>query len=949
MVSYEFKSSVRCFSLATAIVAVRSQVRTALRCIVCYFLILHSSGSAQDLLTEKILSWSFQKAEDVNSDLKPDGWQRLLDRSHPQYIDLTIQLRDESSGLAAKRAQMTMARFHRAWTSGRWNPRYIPEVMPPAISDFMDKYVLNKCLHVEMDGGAAERVSPTFPIDARFAYSLSSEIRTQNLHGHQAWVELHLLDEDLNTVEVLSTLRASGDSRWKRYDTEVASVPASQLKWGRIHVKVEPQQSLHYVGSASFDTIEVFRLPRLSLTTQLAQHIATPGEPFDVVCTAMGLRYDNTSVKFTLHDCLGKRLKTASVPLQQLMFAPSETPTREELESAGPSKSVLVQKTTRVYDGAAAWSLTLNEPGLYRVRVDLGANNTESRRREILLAVMPSEEGLNAGPFSWSIPEFNSVLQPEDLPRLVRRFGASRVKIPIWFDENDASMIARLTKLIDRLQSVGATCVGRFDTPPANFGLDEPDQVISLALLRNPDSWEPMIAPVLTRLGMKITWFQLGRDDDLSLMSHPDVAVLLQDIRQRMQTYTQDLKLSLNWTWLTPEPTNPAMTWNAVQNREATQLTAAELDAYLVDEPPAHETWISFDPLSNKKYSLLDRVRDLTERAIVIKKSGVKAAFLSDPFDPQRGLFSPDGSVGEMLLPWHTLVSTLGTASYVGNIQMPGGSDNHIFQSGEVGLMLVWNDTPTQENLYLGESVTAVDIWGRAVEIRSQESAISHATEQILNVDAWPLIVRGVDVQVVRWRQQFQLPRTHLASTLGISQIVPLVIENTFPQTANVSMNLYSPSLLGNKRANSRFELGTQGKHERPLSITVRSDASAGKHQLRFNFDVTADRRYQFSVYRSIALGLGDVEFNWHTVEGSSDQQIELRLELLNHTTSDVSFDCKIFPAGQAYQRLQVMNASPGATQKQIVVKRPTTADGGIWIRCEQIGTGRILNYRIKL
>lgn len=914
--------------------------------IVAYISLLPTCG-AKELLSDKIARWDFQRAEDKNLDGRPDGWKRVLDRDHPDYIDLKIQPRDEKAGLAAKRAQATMAKMMHRISTGDFTSNYVAEVLPPELAEFMDRFVLHMCLTAEMDGGSAERVSPLFPVDARFSYRLRGDIKSQNLHGHQAWVELQLLDQELEVVEILRTNSANGDTAWTRFDTKDASQPSSELKWGRIHVKIEPvPRALHFVGSASFDTIEVYRLPRLSLTTDLPMHIALPGQDFELLCTGMGLRHNGADVKFSLFDCEDQLLDHKSVMLDSMHTEPTR-PSGDNENGSQPPSGLLVNKAEKVYDGTAAWNLKLDLPGLYRVRAELDGRDKGARQREILIAVMSPQENFASGPFSWAIKEFTPVLQPEDLPALVRRFGASHIKFPVWFDEGDTDTAIRLSKLIDKLQAVGTKSIGRLDTPPDSFGIDDEDQLTTLAMLRNPKNWEQMIAPVLTRLGMKLTWYQLGEDDDLSLMSHEDVTELLRKTRLRMQTYSQELKLVLAWDWLTPEPPNPQSSWNATHYRESPALPTDELEQNLIDESRTNEMWVNFNPLPKSQYTLLERVRDLVERAIVIKKSEAKAAFLSDPFDTEQGIFEPDGTVGEMLLPWQTVVSAIGAGIYEGSVQLPGESVNHVFQTSGESVMLLWNDIPTTEQLYLGDDVSAIDIWGREVPVERLQNMESGASEQSIRVNQWPTIVRGVDIRVVRWRQEFELKVTHLASTLGVVQNLPLVVENSFDSLATGTVTLHSPSLIGKKRTETRFEFASQGKHDQQIPTAVRSDASAGEHPLRFDFDFMVDKPYKFSVYRSIKLGIGDVEFIWNAERIGTDR-VELRLELLNHTQKNVNFDCKIFPTGRAYERMNVLDAAPGSTLKQQNIKAPTNEDGQIWIRCEQIGTGRILNYRVN-
>ncbi len=44
------------------------------------------------------------------------------------------------------------------------------------------------------------------------------------------------------------------------------------------------------------------------------------------------------------------------------------------------------------------------------------------------------------------------------------------------------------------------------------------------------------------------------------------------------------------------------------------------------------------------------------------------------------------------------------------------------------------------------------------------------------------------------------------------------------------------------------------------------------------------------------------------------------------------------------------MNAPPGATQRDLTLPLAGVDPGALlWIRCEEIGTGRVLNYRLPL
>lgn len=914
--------------------------------IVSFFGCFASSARAQSLHAEKIISWNFRKQDDSNLDRKPDGWKRRRDREHPAYIQMAIVAKNAEKDYIAKSAQLTLARALHSYKTGRWNPNYLPEVTPAVIADFMDRYVLDNCLEVKMNGGNAEFVTPKFPMEPRFAYSLRGIISTLELDGHDAFVELNLLDSNEQTIKVISTEAIHGTTEWTPVDTEIVATKGSDLTWGRLHIQVRKRHSPFFKGIARFDGLELYRLPQLTLSVPHAHHVASPGAEFDVTCTALGIRQTEASVDMQLLDCVGNLLRRENLPLQR---------TRKSRPSATPPvpkpSSRYVSKKDSSFDGEARWRLKFDRPGLYRVRVHLGNEFNDLRQREILIAIMNEHEPIQAGPFGWSLPAFHSNFEPIDVPQMVELFGAGWIKMPIWFDPHDLDTADKLVHVADRLQLLGVKILGRIDNPPQSqrqMLFEKNDDPYATTIFRNQAVWEPLLEPVLTRMGMKITWFQLAADDDMSLLGSPDPNQLVADIRSRLRAFSQELKLSVPWQWSGRSRIQPKSAWNSIHFRSSPQLTSAELESYLENSGSDEvQSWVSIDPLERKTYSLVDRVRDLTERMIVIKKAKVKAAFVANPFDNQKGILTPELQINEMSLPWHTMVSHIGNATYIGSIQLPNGSENHIFERNGEGTMVVWNQTETYEQLFLGDQLSAIDIWGREAEVKVISTA-ERGAEQGITTTEWPLVVTGIDVEVVKFRQKFQMEISSLASTLAGGQKIPFKIENTLSKAAIGKIVLHSDSLLSGGRAELPIQLAIQHEHRRSIPIIARSDASAGVHQLQFDLDFVAGKPYKFSVFREINLGLGEIEFLWDSSR-ITDDKLELRVELINHTTSSADFDCKLFLPGQPYERLTILNAKPGSTLRQISLPVSASTTGEIWIRCEQIGTGRILNYRVKI
>jgi len=158
--------------------------------IVCITAVLASLAQAKDIQAERVYNWDFQRDNDANFDQKPDDWKRRLDREHPAYIDIRITSRVPEKSQIALEAQGTLAIWMRTWETRRWQGNYVAESPPPELAKLLDRTLLDNCLEISMDGGAAELVGPTFPMQNRYSYALQAEVSCQELDGHTAWVEL---------------------------------------------------------------------------------------------------------------------------------------------------------------------------------------------------------------------------------------------------------------------------------------------------------------------------------------------------------------------------------------------------------------------------------------------------------------------------------------------------------------------------------------------------------------------------------------------------------------------------------------------------------------------------------------------------------------------------------------------------------------------------------------
>ncbi len=855
-------------------------------------------------------------------------------------------------------AQPTLSQLWTVWESRNFASGFNPERIPKPVLRAQDT-VVDKCLEIKMNGAAAEVFSPVVALDERFNYSLEASVECQELHGHEVHVELQLLDRNLKQVAKLTTEVLSGTVSWQQLTAGNVNSRTSGFQFGQVHVTVVPKDTRHLTGLVHIDNIRILRIPRLELTVDTKLNIVHAGQDFVLNCSAVGINgfYAFPTVRMQLLDEMNNIVQEDSIPLERteppVDSQDRRTPVANQTShyvSTDPSRQATVPS---VFDGLATWKTQIAVPGYYRARVYLGEMSGQHCSRELPLVVIDELLSDAASPFGWTLPPGLSGERLRSLPQLVRTYGAGRVKIPIWLDAaHDADKIDQLAWLIERLQAQKVTCVGVLDQPPESQRnhFDDGQELLPIStIFQNAKTWEPLIEPILTRMSMKLNWFQLGSDDAQNFTANPKLNKAIADIRLKMQPYSQELQIAIAWSWLNSLPQNEKLAWNAIQLSTHPQLSADELDMYAAS--PAHNgstRWFNLNFLPADKYSLLDRVRDLAERLTSMKKIGVSAAFVSRPLDPKVGLFNADFEPQPMSVPWRTLVQHIGPASYVGRIELSQGSTNHVFENGNEGLMLMWSEVPQAEQLYLGENITAIDMWGRSVPIELNRSIRGHQ-EQKIGVGPWPIIVRGIDLRVAKFRMQFQLKSSNVLGVVGRGQSLPLELTNTFGQSVQGKLDLVAPTLLQNGIASMPLILSDNQTVENKLPLQVRADASAGKHNVRFEFEVNSDRDYFFSSYRVITLGFEDIEMVWQA-EKASEQLLLLRVEIINRGNKETTFNCKFFPPPFPYQHFEIDKLPVGTTSREFTMPLPTIDDNTeYWIRCEELGTRRLLNYRVRV
>lgn len=791
----------------------------------------------------------FTDASDVNFDRWPDHWTRAQGIDYPPYVKIRIH---EEASRADK-----------------------------------------QCLRMSLDGAAAAAYSPLIEIDPDFNYLLEGYLRTEDLRHDVAYYSISFLDAQQEPL-VTHTSQPERDAEdWQNVRLGPLTPPGSQARLARIGLHLRPTDRADLVGAALFDDVRLARLPRVSLEADRSHHVYLDSADVEIRVHATGLAEPNPRIRLEAISLSGQPVDHWEA---QLVASPHSPPPLDP-SNAGPTEPLAPldalakpnQATT--FSGAVTWRPRIQQNGFYYVIATLLGGGAEHQER-LSLVVMEPAPIRTSGEFGWSLPKGEDPLEVGSLVGLLPQVGINWVKFPVWFSDNHPERADRLAWLAEQLSDEGIELVGVLDQPPADarnkFG--HPNQLPVAAVFAEPDIWRPLLDPVMIRLALDIRWWQLGSDSDTSYVGYPDLVQEVTPVKSYLRRFNQSSRVGMAWQWSNeldhvahspcdflsistaspptsyklrqtgePEASAAALTHQRAHARRTPGVLLDPLGSSLAtSRGTACQRWVVLEPLPSADYDTEARTRDLVLRMLRAKIGRADRIFISNPFHPENGLMDEKGTPSPLLLPWRTAALMLSAAEPIGSIELAGGSQNEILSRGEETIMVLWNDHPVTETIYLGDDVRQVDPWGE------KKTAALDGNRQIISAGPLPTFITGLNPWVARWRLSFALDNKQLASVAGQSQRVSYRFTNCFPQAVSGRMTFQTPAAWGASPEPVRIALAANEEQTGSFPVTFGADASGGTQTVRVNFEIQADQLYQFTVYRSMK------ELRWNQLPNST-------------------------------------------------------------------------------
>lgn len=857
----------------------------------------------------ELFQCDFEEDTDLNYDLWPDQWTRRSGPGYPRYVDVEISDQDAASK--------------------------------------------DRSLNIQLDGGAATAYSPPIAVRDIFSYVLEGQIKTEGLEFDKAYISLTFFNDKQQPVETYYSEKFKETGGWVKVRIGPIAPKNSNLDLAVIGLHVGPEGDVDedLTGNARFDDLWFARLPKMTLETADGGSVYHDDQPIKVNCTVSGILEQNPTVIFELVDVGRQSLARQESKLEGRVVARKA----EKISELFGKKAYQDENWDVGYAGNIQWEPPIEQNGYYEIRATMMGSSGLMHRRVMTVAVVSRDTVPERGEFGWSLPTGEEPLDFQRMFDLLVTAGVNWVKFPVWYNDDDFERANNIARFAERLHKHNINVVAVIDKPPADirnlFG--EQETMLVANVFAEPLLWRPYVEPILTRLSLTVHYWQLGADGDVSFVGYTNLQEKLRQIRQELRTSGQDIELGIPWRWMADTPQGKDLPYDFLaysilppsgSMAGLIPMTKDELGSYLEKSEGTTTRFATIYPLPRSKYTTEERARDLVEKMVSAKIHRADAAFIPKPFDSEYGLMNENGSPSELLLPWRTTARLISGTEYLGAIQLPNKSRNHVFARGNRTVMLVWNSRETNEVLYLGDDVKVIDLWGREVSPQQE------GNKQIIPVGPIPQFLVGLNDSVAKLRLAFQFSPSELESDFGRTQRIDATVRNSFPTAISGVARLVAPDVWNVNPGTLRFKLTRGGELKSPYKVLLRADADSGLQPVRIDFQVSADKEYEFSVYRDILVGSGMMQ-----VESTSsfDKETgELVIEATIHNLQEqlISFDSLLYATGRRQMRQRVMNFGLGRTS--IVYRIPDADDlkgSTILLRLREIGGTRVFNHRVEV
>lgn len=716
-----------------------------------------------------------------------------------------------------------------------------------------------RCLYLGLNGGSAGAFLEVGAIPAvpHSDYLITALVRTELLTYASAHLSAYFVDHEGNRIEtsVVQTRPIKTLGEWTRVALKLRG-DADGAVWIGLEADIrQPKRQkndplgAHRVlvqdvkGSAWFDDIAVWQLPRIEVATQSQVNIIRGPDHPRLPITVRDLTGQSLSVELTAYD---HALRPAAV-------------SRHELGPGAPRHWT--------------WEPDLPGYGWYLVDMKVRDQSQDAGSAQVPVARtfgaflwLPASQKLHAMDAS----RFQLIAQdlPPDqfklLPDLLEGTGLRSTALSVWEHDTDLNNLEDRTYDIDQMMqwlylSGRTTGLSLNPIPKAlATAMNSPAADPITVLGTDRSQWIAYLTPTLLSHGQRVSRWFLGSPAQAYAFYDPDLAAVTDNVIKQ-------------FTALAPAP-ELVVPWRIDQAR---RRDVSDQLYYLLDVPPgvpadqlpAYLT--QWDDIRDKlTLSLREppadqmthprRVTDLAIRMLTAWEQQPGAIAVSDMWTTaaqRQSALVPDPLLGVFA----NMAKQLSGRRIVGRLNIGGGLKMLILDGPAGPALVTWAQQPGAEasvlNLFLGPDPVAIDVWGNHQPIPLSDG------KHRFDVPAAPVFITGIDPKLALFRAGFSIDKPFIESKQTDHERV-LTLTNPWPMTISGHMKVTGPESWASKPTRHFFSISSGRSITLPVALSFPVKEVAGPKRLTARFEFTAEEPMLIDLSLPIEVGLEDVTFN---------------------------------------------------------------------------------------
>ncbi len=688
-------------------------------------------------------------------------------------------------------------------------------------------------------------------------YLITARVKTDKLKHARARLVVFLVDDDGKRIEESTTSTEFIRTRGQWHDISIKVLgDFHEAAWLGMEVQLlQPRQQLKFPpeegkilyedvdGSALFDNIAVWQVPRIMLRTQSDVNIVRA--PDDVELSVM------------IRDLTGE-----SMSAQMVVYDHQYNEIDRYDQGVGDGQA-------KAWD----WKPKLPRFGWYVVSLEL----YEGPAREKILARklaaflwLPPAQSIPAGDEDRFVIDAEG-MEHSRLPLLLQmleRARMSAVVISAWDYATTAATIdaehSKLNQVLREFEHAGISLTLSLNPMPREMSsrLQADKQSTLWAFSQAREKWIGCVQPVVLHHGQSVMRWQIGQTQKPNTFFMHDLAGTLQTLRKTMYSLAPRPNLLIPWSMqyerheAVPEEFGLAMEVpvSIVPSNMAAHLAAFNEKDHM-QQGGIH---LRLRTLDAREVSHQRRIDDLLRRMIYAWQGSVSSMSLTQPWiepSSRKPMLMPDPLLGVFTQAAHQL----GGRRIVGELHLGEGLKCFILDGQAGGMMVAWNDSAEPEdaqiNMYLGEEPVVIDVWGNRRKLTTVEG------KQQLKLTSTPVFIEGIDARLALLRASFNLTEPFIQSRQE-THVRTISITNPWPMTIVGNFLITGPDDWIIKPRQQQFSIAAGQTSEFKIRVQFPPSEVAGQKKLQAKFDFTANERYRVDMSTPMEVGLKDIRMD---------------------------------------------------------------------------------------